>query len=109
MIYYYYCIFVDCDPVRLPEDSQLAGFTPLMISLPETVYAPKWLEPELAYLALRVRRLSFFGTVYLCGVEPPALERHLAPDGSVEFVPVVRRTPPTEDSRRRANVIYNTY
>ncbi|XP_077294426.1 smg6 nonsense mediated mRNA decay factor isoform X3 [Arctopsyche grandis] len=84
------------DVVRLPEDTQLAGFTPLMYSAPEVLYAPRTLDPEAAKLAVRARRLLFFGTVYLCGLDPPALERRLAAPGRAEYVSVVRRRQPDD-------------
>ncbi|XP_050345669.1 telomerase-binding protein EST1A [Nymphalis io] len=69
--------------VRLPEDASLAGFTPLMYMEP----AAAWLRPAPAAAphsaehALRTRKLLFFGTEYLVGVEPPVLKLEY-PDGS---------------------------
>lgn len=81
----------------MPEDTQLAGFTPLMYCAPEVVYAPRTLDPEAAKLAVRARRLLFFGTVYLCGLDPPAIERRMAAPDRAEYVSVVRRRQPDDN------------
>lgn len=61
--------------VRLPEDNTLSGFTPLLCNvIPSTIYVPPDTDIESAQFALRLHRLLFFGTEFLCGVEPPVLK-----------------------------------
>ncbi|CAH1122300.1 unnamed protein product [Ceutorhynchus assimilis] len=73
--------------VRLPEDATLSGFTPLFHDR-EAFFAPSDLDPETAQLRLRISKLLFFGTVYLCGLEPPVLKLEIV-DGRKEYVSVV--------------------
>lgn len=95
------CIVPGYEPVKLPEDSVLSGFTPLLYTAQEAVYAPKELETSRAQFSLRLSKLLFFGTVYLCGVDPPVLKLEIE-DGFREYVSVVclpnsRDSPPTPD------------
>ncbi|XP_059482127.1 telomerase-binding protein EST1A isoform X2 [Neocloeon triangulifer] len=60
--------------LKLPEDMALAGFTPLMYNMQELVYVPKNLDMELAYNCLRIKKVQFFGSEFLCGVDPPVLK-----------------------------------
>ncbi|XP_076251691.1 smg6 nonsense mediated mRNA decay factor isoform X1 [Rhynchophorus ferrugineus] len=78
----------DCEPVRLPEDGTLYGFTPLMFKERETSYAPAGMDSEIAQSRLRISKMLFFGTVYLCGLEPPVLKLEIE-DGRREYVSVV--------------------
>lgn len=85
--------------IRLPEDSVLSGFTPLMINVQDPVYAPKEMDPEVAQFGLRINRLLFFGTTFLCGLDPPVLKLELN-NGVQEYISVVntsasRSSPPT--------------
>lgn len=50
------------EAVRLPEDSVLAGFTPLMYMEPAAAYTRQATAPLRAEHALRTRKLLFFGT-----------------------------------------------
>nr|XP_022917819.1 telomerase-binding protein EST1A isoform X1 [Onthophagus taurus] len=77
------------EQVRLPEDAVLCGFTPLMHNVQDLTYAPKDLDVEQAQFALRLSKLLFFGTVFLCGLEPPVLKFELESDYS-GYVSVVR-------------------
>jgi protein SMG6 len=76
------------EQVKLPEDSVLNGFTPLMVNEPDVSYAPKDLDFEVAQFALRMNKLLFFGTVFLCGLEPPVLKLEIEDDFR-EYVSVV--------------------
>ncbi|XP_068629473.1 telomerase-binding protein EST1A isoform X1 [Battus philenor] len=78
--------------VRLAEDASLAGFTPLMYMEP----AVAWVHENrtthhAAEHALRTRKLLFFGTEYLVGVEPPVLKLEYPPDASPRYVSAVQR------------------
>ncbi|KAG5886136.1 hypothetical protein JTB14_009235, partial [Gonioctena quinquepunctata] len=84
------------EAIRLPEDGVLYGFTPLMYTAQEATYAPKELDEELAHMALRLSKLLFFGTVYLCGVDPPVLKLEIE-DDIREYVSVVC-SPSSRDS-----------
>lgn len=89
----------DYEQVRLPEDSVLNGFTPLMIHISDPKYVPKDFDMEVAQLNLRLSKLLFFGTVFLCGLEPPVLKLEYENDFS-EYVSVVctsssRDSPPS--------------
>lgn len=64
------------------------GFTPLMLNQPNISYAPKDLDVEVAQFALRMEKLLFFGTVFLCGLEPPVLKLEIEDDFR-EYVSVV--------------------
>lgn len=98
--------------MRLPEDSVLSGFTPLTYTAQETMYAPKELEPDRAQFSLRLFKLVFFGTVYLCGVDPPVLKLEIE-DGVREYVSVVclsnsRDSPPTPEELVSKNNEYKS-
>ncbi|XP_045491287.1 uncharacterized protein LOC123691097 isoform X2 [Colias croceus] len=94
--------------VRLAEDASLAGFTPLMYMEPAVAWARA--EPPLphhaAEHALRTRKLLFFGTEYLVGVEPPVLKLEYPTDAQPRYVSAVQQIQPnytqlqhlTEDS-----------
>lgn len=89
----------DYEQVRLPEDSVLNGFTPLMIHISDPTFVPKDFDMEVAQLNLRLSKLIFFGTVFLCGLEPPVLKLEFENDFS-EYVSVVctsasRDSPPS--------------
>jgi hypothetical protein len=81
-------IITGYEQVKLPEDSVLNGFTPLMVNEPDVSYAPKDLDFEVAQFALRMNKLLFFGTVFLCGLEPPVLKLEIEDDFR-EYVSVV--------------------
>lgn len=67
--------FSGYEQVRLPEDSVLSGFTPLMVvNIEPPVYVPKDFDIEMAQFQHRLNKLLFFGTVFLCGLEPPVLK-----------------------------------
>lgn len=69
------CFYAGYELVRLPEDNTLSGFTPLLCNvIPSTIYVPPDTDIESAQFALRLHRLLFFGTEFLCGVEPPVLK-----------------------------------
>ncbi|KAK4875117.1 hypothetical protein RN001_011539 [Aquatica leii] len=74
--------------VRLPEDAVLNGFTPLMYNEHPPTYAPKDVEPEIAQFALRLSKVHFFGTVFLCGLEDPVLKLEID-NGFSEYISVV--------------------
>ncbi|XP_053625221.1 telomerase-binding protein EST1A isoform X2 [Plodia interpunctella] len=83
-------------PVRLAEDTSLGGFTPLMYMEPATA----WLRSDptaslqTAEHALRTRKLLFFGTEYLVGVEPPVLRLEYPGDAPPRYVSAVQRLQP---------------
>ncbi|XP_052737444.1 telomerase-binding protein EST1A isoform X3 [Bicyclus anynana] len=82
--------------VRLPEDASLAGFTPLMYMEAAAAWLPAEppLAPHAAEHALRTRRLLFFGTEYLVGVEPPVLKLEYPTGAQPRYVSAVLRTEP---------------
>jgi len=45
----------------------------------------------------------FFGTAYLCGIDPPVLKLHKDERGRSEYVSVVRSAPPFPAERRSAS------
>ncbi|KAL1140647.1 hypothetical protein AAG570_000577, partial [Ranatra chinensis] len=75
--------------VYLPEDATLCGFTPLMANAQEPVYTSKDTDMELAQVSLRVHKVLFFGSVFLCGLDPPVLKVHKLETGVSEYVSVV--------------------
>ncbi|CAG9114277.1 unnamed protein product [Plutella xylostella] len=97
-------------PVRLPEDSLLAGFTPLMYMEPAAAFVrrapapaapegtapapPAPLAPHLAEHALRTRKLLFFGTEYLVGVEPAVLRLECPAGAAPRYASCVPRAAP---------------
>lgn len=96
--------------VRLPEDTQLSGFTPLMYGVPGRWCAPRALEPEAAHLAVRARALLFLGTQFLCGTDPPALASRLGATGVPEYVSVVQAQPaPLGRERVNVSVSFHSY
>ncbi|GBP48123.1 hypothetical protein EVAR_74628_1 [Eumeta japonica] len=82
--------------VRLAEDAVLAGFTPLMYMDPATAWcsidAP--ISPHVFEHALRTRKLLFFGTEYLVGVEPPVLKLEYPAGEPPRYVSAVERAAP---------------
>ncbi|XP_044755444.1 telomerase-binding protein EST1A [Coccinella septempunctata] len=66
--------------LRLPEDSTLSGFTPLMVKVDEPTYIPKNYDVESAQFVMRLNKLLFFGTEFLCGLEPPVLKLEIYND-----------------------------
>lgn len=83
--------FSGYEQVRLPEDSVLSGFTPLMVHVPKPNYVPKDFDVEMAQFQLRLNKLLFFGTVFLCGLEPPVLKLEFE-NGFGKYVSVVCTT-----------------
>ncbi|KAF2892803.1 hypothetical protein ILUMI_13369 [Ignelater luminosus] len=87
------------EQVRLPEDAVLCGFTPLMYNEHEPTYVPKEVDPEIAQFALRLAKVHFFGTVFLCGLETPVLKLEMD-NGFSAYISVVntsasRDSPPS--------------
>ncbi|XP_049867626.1 telomerase-binding protein EST1A isoform X2 [Pectinophora gossypiella] len=81
--------------VRLPEDASLAGFTPLMYMEPAAAWAraDASLPPHAAEHTLRTRKLLFFGTEYLVGVEPPVLRLEYPAGAPPRYVSAVQTAP----------------
>ncbi|XP_076233282.1 telomerase-binding protein EST1A [Calliopsis andreniformis] len=75
--------------VRLPEDTTLAGFTPLMSNPQDPCYAEKNEDMEVAQVCLRINKILFFGQVFLCGLETPVLKLQKSETGVSEYVSVV--------------------
>lgn len=86
LVFFFVC--TGYEPIKLPEDSVLCGFTPLMVNDPGIKYASKDVDLEAAEFTLRVNKLQFFGTVFLCGLEPPVLKLEIEDDFR-EYVSVV--------------------
>ncbi|CAH2073901.1 unnamed protein product, partial [Iphiclides podalirius] len=82
--------------VRLSEDASLAGFTPLMYMEPAVAWlrADRAAPHHAAEHALRTRKLLFFGTEYLVGVEPPVLKLEYPSGASPRYVSAVQKTQP---------------
>lgn len=80
-------------PVRLAEDVSLAGFTPLMYMEPTPSYV-RSTAPHVAEHALRMRKLLFFGTEYLVGVEPQVLRLECPPGESPFYASAVQKLTP---------------
>lgn len=59
-----------------------------MVNDPSLKFALKEVDLETAQFALRVNKLQFFGTVFLCGLEPPVLKLEIEDDFR-EYVSVV--------------------
>ncbi|XP_014224992.1 telomerase-binding protein EST1A isoform X2 [Trichogramma pretiosum] len=75
--------------VKLPEDTTLAGFTPLM-SIPQyPFYADKKEDIELVQVCSRIKKILFFGQEFLCGLEIPVLKLQKNERGESEYVSVV--------------------
>lgn len=84
-----YSFFIaDYELLRLPEDNSLCGFTPLLLKVDEPTYIPKNYDVESAQFVLRLNKLLFFGTEFLCGLEPPVLKLEIDNDFE-EYVSVV--------------------
>lgn len=80
--------FTGYSAISLPEDCVLCGFTPLMYNDHDITYAPIDLDPETAQFSLRLSKVLFFGTVFVCGLEPPVLKLEIDHDFS-EYISVV--------------------
>ncbi|KAJ8680346.1 hypothetical protein QAD02_016133, partial [Eretmocerus hayati] len=75
--------------VRLPEDTTLSGFTPLMSNPQEPFYVDKEEDIEMVQVILRIHKIMFFGEVFLCGLETPVLKLQKSETGENEYVSVV--------------------
>ncbi|XP_055644109.1 telomerase-binding protein EST1A isoform X2 [Toxorhynchites rutilus septentrionalis] len=80
----------DFEVVRLQEDITLAGFTPLMYDVPEPIFTHKDRDMEEAQNALRMQKLIFFGTGYLCKCDPPVLRKVATQAGAEEYLSIVQ-------------------
>ncbi|PNF20500.1 hypothetical protein B7P43_G06276 [Cryptotermes secundus] len=56
----------------------------------EPIYTSKETDMEQAYVVLRIQKIVFFGTVFLCGVDPPVLKLQKFDSGFSEYVSVVQ-------------------
>ncbi|XP_066997614.2 telomerase-binding protein EST1A [Anabrus simplex] len=90
-----------CDLVRLPEDSTLCHFKPLFGKTEDENFYAKDDDMEVAYVALRIRKILFFGTVFLCGIEPPVLKLHHSSQDTTKYISVV-------ESRLRLHELQST-
>lgn len=61
----------------------------MVADLDKPTYVPRDFDMELAQFTLRIHKLLFFGTMYLCGLEPPVLKLELV-NGYKEYVSVVQ-------------------
>ncbi|XP_043272434.1 telomerase-binding protein EST1A isoform X3 [Venturia canescens] len=75
--------------IKLPEDTTLSGFTPLMSNPQDPCYADKAEDMEVAQMCLRIQKILFFGEVFLCGLETPVLKLQKNEYGLNEYVSVV--------------------
>ncbi|KAL0272665.1 UNVERIFIED_CONTAM: hypothetical protein PYX00_005543 [Menopon gallinae] len=87
--------------VNLPEDATLFGFVPLLLTVQDPIYTSSENDMELAQCCLRIRKIMFFGTVFVCGLDPPVLKLQKF-DTYNEYVSVVdssgqSQSSPTED------------
>lgn len=54
---------------------------------------------EVAQVSLRIHKVLFCGTVFLCGVDPPVLKLHKDESGASEYISVVEApSPPVQVS-----------
>ncbi|XP_053678587.1 telomerase-binding protein EST1A [Anopheles nili] len=83
----------DFEAVRLQEDITLAGFTPLMYNEPVPIFVHRDRDMEEAQNVLRIQKLLYFGTDWLCNCEPPVLRQEPTgtSEGTARFVSVVQR------------------
>ncbi|XP_066905795.1 telomerase-binding protein EST1A isoform X2 [Halyomorpha halys] len=88
----------DHELVYLNEDATLSGFTPLMANIHEPIYRHKDTDMDLAQISLRIHKILFFGTVFLCGIDPPVLKLQKTETGESEYISVVD----TESSQEQA-------
>ncbi|XP_024081331.1 telomerase-binding protein EST1A isoform X2 [Cimex lectularius] len=79
----------DSEVVFLPEDATLAGFNPLIANSQEPVYVHEDVDMDLAQNCLRIQKILFFGSVFLCGLDPPVLKVQKMDSGESEYVSVV--------------------
>ncbi|KAK0174424.1 hypothetical protein PV327_010193 [Microctonus hyperodae] len=79
----------ELDLVRLPEDTTLSGFTPLMSNPQDAFYVAKTDDVEMAQVCLRIYKVLFFGQVFLCGLEMPVLKLQKNDSGASEYVSLV--------------------
>ncbi|XP_059614016.1 telomerase-binding protein EST1A isoform X2 [Phlebotomus argentipes] len=88
----------DYEIVRLQEDIALAGFTPLIYDAPEEIFCHRDNDIESAQNALRLQKILFVGTDYLCSCEPPVLKKVTCEDGTTEYISVVQNRTDESDS-----------
>ncbi|XP_045475193.1 telomerase-binding protein EST1A isoform X2 [Harmonia axyridis] len=99
--------------LRLPEDNVLSGFTPLMLKVDEPTYVPKNYDLESGQFVLRLNKLLFFGTEFLCGLEPPVLKLEIDNDFT-EYISVVsnansRDSPQSVEEMNDQEVLVESY
>lgn len=75
----------DSDLIRLPEDTTLVGFTPLESKPIERIYCRRTDDIEAAQTTLRIQKILFFGTNFLCETDPPVLKALPAPPGGANL------------------------
>ncbi|GAB0093491.1 hypothetical protein DMENIID0001_086370 [Sergentomyia squamirostris] len=89
----------DYEIVRLQEDIALAGFTPLIYNAPEDIFCHRDDDIESAQNALRLQKILYVGTDYLCSCTPAVLKRVTYDDATTELISVVQnRTDESSDS-----------
>ncbi|CAO1399696.1 unnamed protein product [Diamesa serratosioi] len=89
----------DFELVRLQEDITLAGFTPLKNNTPEPIFCRCDIDIEIAQNALRLQKLIYFGTGFLCECQQPILKKIEFSNRKQEYCSIVQnRTDSTEDS-----------
>ncbi|XP_033208324.1 telomerase-binding protein EST1A isoform X2 [Belonocnema kinseyi] len=79
----------DLELVKLPEDTTLSGFTPLMSNPQDPFFTEKTKDMEVVQVFLRIQKILFFGQVFLCGLETPVLKLQKSETGISEYVSVV--------------------
>lgn len=60
-----------------------------MYNIQEAVYVREQVDLECAQMCVRIGKILFFGTVFLCGLEPPVLKLQKYETYS-EYISVVR-------------------
>ncbi|KAG5684203.1 hypothetical protein PVAND_013442 [Polypedilum vanderplanki] len=90
----------DCTLVRLLEDITMAGFTPLKKVTQDPIYCRSDINIEIAQNSLRLQKIKFFGTDFLCKCNPqPILKKIISSNGRIEYISVVQnRTGSATDS-----------
>lgn len=59
-----------------------------------------FLFQDLAQICLRIHRILFFGTMFLCGMDPPVLKLHKTETGLSEYISVVEEVVTPKDQVR---------
>lgn len=91
--------------VRLPEDAMFFGYNPLALisNIQDPMYTLASNDAELVHTCVRLKRILFFGTEFLVGIDPPVLKLHKTEAGQDQYISVVEVVSKEESDEERGS------